>query len=78
MLYLDVILPVPLRRTFEYSLPVEWTDHAEIGMRVVVPFGRGKRTLVGIIQAIKSDCEYDAKKIKPIVSLLDRESLIGG
>ncbi len=77
MQYLDVILPVPLRRTFEYSLPAEWANRAQTGMRVVVPFGRGKRTLVGIIQAVKSDCEYDAKKIKPIVSLLDREPLIG-
>ena len=40
--YVDVILPLPLPKSFTYSLPDECAEEVKIGCRVVVPFGRKK------------------------------------
>ena len=40
--YVDVILPLPLPRSFTYSLSDDSAEDIEPGCRVVVPFGRKK------------------------------------
>jgi primosomal protein N' (replication factor Y) len=42
MKYIDVILPLPLKASFTYAVPVDWSEQIRIGMRVVVPFGKKK------------------------------------
>ncbi|MBP5466289.1 MAG: primosomal protein N', partial [Clostridia bacterium] len=39
------------------------------GSRVLVPFGR--KTVEGIVISVKSECEFDESKIKPVISLLE-------
>ena len=39
MIYVDVILPLPLRDTFTYEVPKEF-NNIEEGMRVIVQFGQ--------------------------------------
>ncbi|MBQ1742566.1 MAG: hypothetical protein II045_05700 [Oscillospiraceae bacterium] len=49
MKYVDVILPVPLQGTFTYAMPEGAV--AEVGMRVLVSFGRSK-TYVGLVSRV--------------------------
>mgnify|MGYP000621712018 CR=1 FL=1 len=38
--FVDVAIPVGVRKTFAYSVPLELRDRIAAGMRVLVPFGR--------------------------------------
>ncbi len=66
-----VALAVPLDRTFDYLVPV--TLSAVIGGRVVVPFG--KRQAIGIITNITEQSNLPADQLKPILKVLDKQSL---
>ena len=63
-LFVDLILPVPIRNLFTYRIPFELNDSIVIGQRVIVPFGKNKR-LTGIIAAIHEEAprDYQAKYI---------------
>jgi len=69
-------VPVPLRRTFLYHLPVELGDPAP-GARVLVPFGQRRVTAYLVREAAG---EPDPKlRIKSVIELLDdRPSFPGG
>ena len=41
MFFVDVILPLPLQNRFTYEVPSEF-ESVEVGMRVVVQFGKKK------------------------------------
>ncbi len=41
-LYADVILPIPLRQLFTYSIPYAMRSEVAVGKRLVVPFGKSK------------------------------------
>jgi primosomal protein N' (replication factor Y) len=62
-LYLHVALPVPLRKTFDYSIPASLHGTPHIGARVRVPFGR--RELIGVILAVDEHTDSPIDKIKP-------------
>lgn len=73
--YLRIVLPVPLRRHFDY-LPLANTvasDYA-IGSRVKVPFGR--QQLIGFVLSIVNKTEVPKDKLKPISERLDTTSLV--
>lgn len=72
---IQVALPVPLRRTFDYlpagDMPL---DGLVPGRRVKVPFGQ--RQLVGIVIAVQSHSEYGDDKLKTITAVLDDEAAL--
>lgn len=71
---LEVALPIPLRRNFDYCLPVTiGPNQINIGARVKVPFGR--RTLIGIVVAIKQHSLLPSQQLKAIIAILDNDSL---
>ena len=72
-LYLHVALPVPLRKTFDYSIPASLHGTPHIGARVRVPFG--KRELIGVILAVDEHTDSPVDKIKPARHLVDAHSL---
>ena len=74
--FFQVVLPLPLRQSFTYSLPETIGAIPGEGMRVIVPFG--KREVMGYIAAEIKESEICLKdrKIKDIIRLLDEESLI--
>ena len=75
-MYIDVILPLPLDGCFTYSVPAELQTLCQVGVRVLVPFGRNK-TYVGIVHRCPSstvNCQLD--KIKPILQVLDRDPIL--
>ena len=43
--YVDVIVPLPIASQYTYSLPPNMWDSAEVGCRVVVPFGKQSERL---------------------------------
>lgn len=76
--FVEVALPVPLKRLFTYTVPQEVALRPELGQRVRVPFG--KRRLIGFVAAVHSelppDLDVDIKKLRPVIEFLDDEPLI--
>lgn len=75
--YVEVALPVPLRKTFTYRLPPAIENLVKKGSRLLVPFGR--RTLtgyaVGFPSELKPSLELDVTAIKDLIELIDDEPL---
>ena len=73
-LFVDVILPIPIRKEFTYRVPFELNDAIFTGARVVVPFGKSK-LITGIITSVHENIpqEYQAKFIE---HLLDERPII--
>ncbi|MBI0397857.1 replication restart helicase PriA [Cyclobacterium marinum] len=73
-LFADIILPVPIPRSFTYSVDPEIQDEIGIGYRVMVQFGK-KRILTGIVAKVHQKAP-EAYKAKPILDLLDDSPIV--
>ena len=74
MQYADVILPVPLHATFTYAIP-EGMRVVE-GVRVLVPFGRGKK-YVGLVDRVH-DQQPQEYAVKAIEEVMDAAPVVTG
>ena len=72
MTYADVILPVPLEGMFTYAVPEGTT--VQVGMRVVVPFGRSK-TYVGLVARIHQT-RPEGYEVKAILQVMDAAPIV--
>jgi primosomal protein N' (replication factor Y) len=76
--FVEVALPLPLRQTFTYRLPVGLRENVKTGARLLVPFG--KRQLTGYAVALhvrlSDDVEIEQDAIKDALELIDEEPLI--
>ena len=72
--YVDVILPLPLPKSFTYSLPDECAEDVKIGCRVVVPFGR-KKFYTAIVLNVHY-CAPTEYEVKDISALLDASPIL--
>lgn len=68
MLILDVAVPCPLRRSFDYLPPDDASD-IRPGMRVLVPFGN--RRLVAVVLGTRKGSDLPTSKLKAAIRLLD-------
>ncbi|EKN3991023.1 primosomal protein N' [Yersinia enterocolitica] len=68
----QVALPVPLARTFDYRLD-STTACPVVGARVSVPFG--KRNAIGIVVGISETSTFPLEQLKAIDAVLDGDSL---
>jgi primosomal protein N' (replication factor Y) len=68
----DVALPVPIRRTFAYQVPVELVGSVRVGCRVAVPFGA--RAVTGFV--VGFDPPDAPARLKSIRSVVDAEPLV--
>jgi len=66
--YCEVALPVPLRSTFTYAVPVSFQNEDLVGRRVLVPFRN--RAMVGVGLSV-SDRAPAIARVKEISELLD-------
>ncbi|MBC53118.1 MAG: primosomal protein N' [Gammaproteobacteria bacterium] len=76
---LRVAVPSPLRRSFDYALPIDSSTTPDIlqpGIRLRVPFGN--RELTGILLEVSDTTQVSADKLKPAIEILDQTSLIPG
>lgn len=72
-MYVEVVFPLPFRKTFTYKVPEELEPVAIMGVRAVAPFG--KRTLTGFI--VNTSLKTSVKeKIKSIYDILDDSPII--
>jgi primosomal protein N' (replication factor Y) (superfamily II helicase) len=71
--YCDVALPVPLDRAFTYELA---GLEAEVGARVMVPFG-GQR-LVGVVVGLHSNSPGAEVEVKRVQQVMDEAALLPG
>ncbi|MDD5424094.1 MAG: primosomal protein N' [Candidatus Omnitrophica bacterium] len=67
--YADIALGLPVRKPFHYRVPPSLMDKAEVGKRVLVPFG--PRKLVGYIVGFVG--KPDIEGVKDIISVIDQE-----
>ena len=72
--YVQVALPVPLKQTFTYIIPDQFSQDVVVGSKLLVPFGR--RTLAGYAVQISTTKQEDAPDgLKEVMKVLDPESL---
>ena len=76
--FIDVALPLPMRRTFTYGVPKDFPDQISPGSRVTVPFGNRKITgfAVRSFTEIDRDLGLDPAKVKGACELLEAEPLV--
>ena len=78
--YVEVALPIPVRKNFTYRLPARLSEQIKVGARVLVPFG--KRFITGYALSfpdkLNESLEMDPASIKDVVELIDADPLING
>ncbi len=70
-LFADVVLPVPLRKSFLYAVPEEYEKKIKKGARVLVPFR--KNLLTGYVIAVTGNAPLKDIELKEIKELLDAD-----
>jgi len=76
-LILHIALPVPLRHHFDYLADREYPAHLlQPGMRVLVPFGKQRRS-VGILIGTSISTDIAGHRLKRIIKILDTVPLFG-
>lgn len=74
----DVIVDVPVLQTnipYEFKIPEKFQEDITIGMRVIVPFGKGDRRVQGFITDLKEEQNFDGE-LKEILELMDLEPVL--
>ncbi|MBA3804763.1 MAG: hypothetical protein H0X14_03500, partial [Acidobacteria bacterium] len=76
--YAEVAVPLRVMQTFTYRLPLGLREEAQIGARLLVPFGRKLLTayIVALHHEIEAGVELEESEIKEAEALLDVEPLI--
>lgn len=75
-MFAEVAVPVYVRQTFTYYLPGDMAARAQVGCRVIVPFG--KKLLTGFIVALHNHTqgELAESEIRDIEELVDESPLV--
>jgi primosomal protein N' (replication factor Y) (superfamily II helicase) len=73
--FVEVALPTPVDRVFDYIVPDPLVDRARVGHRVTVPFG--SRSLQGFVVAEKNESSLHRHQVKDILEAPDDEPLVG-
>jgi primosomal protein N' (replication factor Y) len=72
--FVDVILPLPLKQLFTYSVSDELYEKVEVGKRVIVQFG-ARKIYTAIVHSIHKNTPKEYKT-KDIVSVLDETPIV--
>ncbi len=72
--FVNVILPLPLKQLFTYSIPDVLQNEIEIGKRVIVQFG-SRKIYTAIVYSVHNEApkEYETKDI---ISVLDENPIV--
>ncbi|MDE5574330.1 MAG: primosomal protein N' [Bacteroidales bacterium] len=71
--FADVLLPLPLRLDFTYSVPEEMEERLQVGVRVCVPLGKSK-VYAGLVKRIHRN--NPKQEAKSIIAVLDDEPVV--
>jgi primosomal protein N' (replication factor Y) len=75
-LYAEVVLGLPLTKTFTYTIPEASKNLLQIGSRVIVPFHR--RDITGFVVRLKSRKKREDYELREIQEVLDDEPVFTG
>ena len=73
MKYADIIIDISherLDKTFQYIVPEHLQGELQIGMQVVIPFGRGDRAITGYVVGFSDEPAFEVTKLKPIARIM--------
>ncbi len=73
-MFIDVAIPVGIRKTFAYSVPPELRGRVSLGMRALAPFGR--KLVTGYVVGFLDKTPPGEFKVRPIRQLLESEPAI--
>ncbi|WP_195701941.1 primosomal protein N' [Companilactobacillus futsaii] len=74
----EIIVDVPTMQTnrpFEYDIPDSLSEVVVPGIRVEVPFGRGKRRIQGFVMKVKDNSDFQGR-LKPITRVIDLKPVL--
>ena len=71
-MFAKVVFPLPFRNSFTYAIPGELEDLVQVGVRVVVPFG--KRIMTGFVIDVSEETDVETK-IKKVQDVLDEQPI---
>ncbi|EOD01312.1 primosomal protein N' [Caldisalinibacter kiritimatiensis] len=63
-------------RLYTYIVPDRFENDLKVGMRVLVPFGRGNKKIEGLVVNIKNDINIKVSRLKYIDSLVDNKPIL--
>ncbi|MCL4729535.1 MAG: primosomal protein N', partial [Planctomycetes bacterium] len=72
--YVEVAVPTPVDRLFDYAVPAPLAARAKTGHRVRVPFGR--RSLIGIVVAEKATTTLAPSQVREVLEAPDDDPLV--
>ncbi len=64
-------------RLYDYRAPAELAEAAQVGCRVLVPFGKGNLHREGVI-VLQRESKIEDSRLKPILSVLDDSPVLDG
>ncbi|MBI5904254.1 MAG: primosomal protein N', partial [Deltaproteobacteria bacterium] len=68
-LFVQVAVPLPIDHPFTYRVPAGEEHRAQVGVRVLVPFGR--RKLTGLVTEITDASALEGREAKDLLAFLD-------
>ncbi|HTF95902.1 MAG TPA: primosomal protein N' [Cellvibrio sp.] len=75
---LEIALPVPLRRSFDYLAPIDFPQELletlQTGMLIKVPFGH--QELIGVLLGIKETSALPPDKLRPAIAVVGIEPVM--
>jgi primosomal protein N' (replication factor Y) len=72
--FVEIVFDRPLDHAYTYAVPLELQDQIGVGKRVLAPFGKGDRHIVGFCVGV-TEAKPD-RKVKAILQVLDDEALL--
>jgi len=78
-LYADIIVDIShenLDKTYQYAVPKELEEKAQVGALVRVSFGKGSRIIKGYIVSLSEEPKWDPTKIKPLLEIVENSLVI--
>ncbi len=71
-MFADIIVDIKhekLDKIFQYQIPEHLLEELNVGMEVLIPFGKGNRQTKGYVTGISETCDYDLSKVKEILDI---------
>jgi primosomal protein N' (replication factor Y) (superfamily II helicase) len=72
--YIEVAIPVGIRKTFAYSVPAEFKGRIGLGMRVLAPFGT--KLVTGYVVGVLNQAPPGSFKVRAIRQLFESDPVI--
>lgn len=78
-MFADIIIDIThekLDKVFQYRIPPELEGVLQVGMEVIVPFGKGNKETHGYVIGFSEKADYDLAKIKEVLCIEENHQKI--